>query len=297
MRIKNVGVLVNDRKTEAFPHIRECLTVLQQSGATVSLLHDNPFTVSGSAKLSLKEFFSTTDIILVFGGDGSLLGAARLAETSQIPLVGINTGTLGFLTSAGIDTVRQVISDIVAGNFSVEKRMMLDIAVMQGSKIGSQYTVLNDLVISRNDISRLMTMAVHSGRELINDYFADGLVFATPTGSTAYSLSAGGPLVEPGINAIVISPICPHSLSERPLIVSGERNFIVTFGSSTTAATLTLDGQLSHAINPGDRVRIKKSSHQLALAYFEGSSFFATLRSKLLWGHHKTMGQREDPTC
>ena len=104
-------------------------------------------------------------------------------------------------------------------------------------------------------------------------------------------------MVEPGINAIVISPICPHSLSERPLIVSGERNFIVTFGSSTTAATLTLDGQLSHAINPGDRVRIKKSSHQLALAYFEGSSFFATLRSKLLWGHHKTMGQREDPTC
>jgi NAD+ kinase len=178
----------------------------------------------------------------------------------------------------------------LAGAYTVEERMMLQVSIKRGARTIKKFTALNDIVINRGVISRLISLSVSSGRDLINNYIADGLIIATPTGSTAYSLSAGGPVLHPGVEAIIINPICPHSLTERPVILPPDKGLTISLPEPERKAVLTLDGQVTHPLSGRDRVQVSRAGSRAKLIVIKGYSFYRMLGNKLHWGTRKGKG-------
>jgi NAD+ kinase len=223
-----------------------------------------------------------SDIILSMGGDGSLLATARLVGNSGIPILGINIGSLGFLTEQTPEDLEGTLKRLIDGDYSLQERMILA-AELPGSDDSRIKFALNDIVVGRGDI-RLINLALYSDGDYICSYAADGLILSTPTGSTAYSLAVGGPILNPEMEAIIASPIAPHSLTSRPLIFSVEETLTLEVESETDVAMLTIDGQVSAPLKHGDKVRIRKADFNVKLVRFEEQSFYKVLRSKLQWG-------------
>lgn len=223
------------------------------------------------------------DLMIVFGGDGTLLSAARALGGHNVPILAVNLGGLGFLTSVTLDELYPLMEQVLTGEYRTSDRMMLDAEIRRKGTSEVQ-CALNDAVANKGEKARMLDFDVHVDGHHVGRYRADGIIVATPTGSTAYSLAAGGPIVDPSLDAFIITPICPHMLTNRPLVIPGSARIELDFTAASEPVYVTLDGQISLELEPTDRVQITKSEKRVALVRPPSKSYFQILRSKLRWG-------------
>ncbi|SPE45038.1 putative inorganic polyphosphate/ATP-NAD kinase [Candidatus Sulfotelmatobacter sp. SbA7] len=223
------------------------------------------------------------NFVVVLGGDGTLLSAARAVSKAGIPVLGVNLGSLGFLTEVPLDQLYPTLEGIENSCCNVETRSMVHGEVVRKGTVVSSYDALNDIVVGKGTISRLNSCDVYVDGEFVSAYKADSLIVSTPTGSTAYSLSAGGPIVMPTVNAFIVTPVSAHALTHRPLVVPDTSNIELVVNTGNEEAYLSVDGQVGMPMYDGDRVRCRKSEHQVKLLRVQGT-FFDVLRAKLKWG-------------
>lgn len=235
------------------------------------------------------------DLLLTFGGDGTLLRGARMVAAHHTPVLGVNLGHLGFLTSIRPDELEPSLDALLAGDYWLDTRFTLEASVVgSDGREGSRYIALNDAVLHKGGFARVIRLIVRLGEEgeEVGAYSADGLILATPTGSTAYSLSAGGAIVAPSMECLLATPICPHTLAVRPLILPADTRIEVEIGEPSAEVVLTMDGQEGEALFPGDRLIVTRGQATVPLVRFPGQSFFPTLRRKLHWGAGADRGAR-----
>ncbi|MFO7570344.1 MAG: NAD(+)/NADH kinase [Smithellaceae bacterium] len=294
MKIKKVGIIANIEKEKIAPYTRSLKKWLEAKGVAVFLEEEIAGKLRLPAGFRRDDPVLKLDLITVIGGDGTMLRAARFMANHNIPIVGINMGTFGYLTEVNLNETHQAFELILKGDYLTEKRMMLDVSIYRGARRIGSGMVLNDVVINRGNLSRIVELETSVDRQYLTTYKADGLIISTPTGSTAYSLSAGGPIVFPGKELIIINPICPHTLTNRPIIFPEDAHVQITLRSREGGATVTLDGQESFRIQPGDVMHIKKSKHVTKLVLSPHRSYGEILRSKLGWGglHSKAMKRK-----
>ena len=225
----------------------------------------------------------SADIIFVFGGDGTILSASRKLNDKQIPLIGVHLGKFGFLAELTLQDINDSLERICSGEYVVSQRMLLTCKVIRSKQVINETVGLNDAVISRTYLSRLISIKLYVNEKIVTTYSCDGLIVSTPAGTTAHSLSAGGPIVTPDMEAFVITPICPHTLSNRPLVVSGSSKIEMEQISESKGVGLTVDGQVYFDVKAGDRVVIEKAEKKLQLIDTQTRTFYDVLREKLNW--------------
>lgn len=226
------------------------------------------------------------NLVVVLGGDGTLLSAARVTATIDVPLLGVNLGSLGFLTEVPPQSLYPMLEAIAENRATVEQRALMQCELLRGVEVRGKYFVFNDAVVNKTALARLNTYDLFINKVFVSSYRADGMIIATPTGSTAYSLSAGGPVLMPTVNALVVTPVAPHSLTHRPLVVPDSAEIEILLRTEEEVAYLSLDGQPGLDLSDGDRVRCRRSEHSVNL-FRTGSDFFQVLRSKLKWGERQ----------
>jgi len=227
----------------------------------------------------------TLDLLVTLGGDGTLLRGARLVAAHGVPVLGINLGHLGFLTSAPREEIETALERWRAGDFEIDRRMLLAVHAEDGDgRAGKIHLALNDAVLHKGGAARVIRLSMRAQRDVVGSYSADGIILATPTGSTAYSLSAGGPIVSPTVDCIIATPICPHTLGVRPLVLPADETITVEVLSPTEELILTIDGQEHERLVPGQKVVARRAEQPVKLVRFPGQTFFQTLRRKLKWG-------------
>lgn len=279
-----VGIFANPHKPESLPTVRSLREALQVRGID-SVLDEETAQLAGEANgIPAIEFAQHVDIAAVIGGDGTMLHAVSRLGSFEAPVAGINIGRLGFLTTCTDAEIGDFADAIAANNYSISPRTMLEAVLFRPGKPPRLFTALNEITLARGDTGRLVSLVAKVDGELLNAYRADGLIVATPTGSTAYSLSAGGPLVSPGAGVFLMTPICPHSLSQRSLAL--DDGCVVELSSEDAESgpmIFTVDGRESMSIEPGDRIEVSKSRQSFRLLRLQGSSFYGALRQKLGW--------------
>ena len=224
------------------------------------------------------------EFVIVLGGDGTMLSAARAVAQAGIPIMGVNLGSLGFLTEVPVSELYPTLEALVQNCCAIEARSMLHAHLMRGTERVVHYDAMNDVVVAKSAIARIVEFEVSVDKELVTNYKADGIIVSTPTGSTAYSLAAGGPIVSPGVNAFVITPISPHSLTNRPLVVRDDREISILVKSVGEQAFLSIDGQTGEPVLDGDCITCRKSARNVRLLKLSKRTFFDVLRTKLSWG-------------
>jgi len=285
MVIRKIGIIANTDKERSPEYVAQLRDWLLGRGLEVFLDQGIAEKMDGASGLSRKELAAQSDLLVVFGGDGTMLRTARSVAEFDIPIVGINAGGLGYLTEVNLNEMTDAMERILRGDFSTEKRMMLDVLVKrQGRDPVRESHILNDVVINRADLSRIVDLETAVDDRFLTTFKADGLIIATPTGSTAYSLSAGGPIVFPEQDSIVLNPICPHTLSNRPIILPATAVMKVTLWSKEAGATVTLDGQTTFTLRSGDSVTVRRSPFVTNLVASPHRDYMEILRTKLGWG-------------
>lgn len=224
------------------------------------------------------------EFVIVLGGDGTLLAAARAVSRAKIPILGVNLGSLGFLTEVSLSELYPTLEAVHEKRCAIESRTMLHCQLVREDKCAAEYEALNDIVVSKGALARISDFDVHIDRAFISNYKADGLIVATPTGSTAYSLAAGGPILSPDVSAFVITPVSSHALTNRPLVVRDAAEIEVRVKNTQEESFLTVDGQVGMPVREQDRIVCRKSQHQVQLLRLKNKSFFDVLRVKLKWG-------------
>jgi NAD+ kinase len=224
-----------------------------------------------------------SDLLITFGGDGTLLSVARHAP-KNVPILGVNMGTLGFLTEVRVEDFQEVMERVLAGAYETEERVTFDVAVRGPGRDHRSYRVLNDATINKSALARIIEMRVSVGGEFVSSFRADGLIIATPTGSTAYNLSAGGPIIYPTMGAVVLTPICPHMLSNRPIVLPDNLEIEIGITTPNQEIFLTLDGQEGLPVAENDKICINKSPNPVMLVRTSTTNYFDVLRTKLKWG-------------
>ncbi len=280
--IRVVGLVAKYEEPKAAEMVAWLVPWLKEKGKQV--LVEKGMPRAGGKSCGKKEMAEKADLIVVLGGDGTLLSVARLVERPQVPILGVNMGGLGFITEVGIDELESVLASTLAGDFAVEKRMTLEIRLHPRKGRPRKFRVLNDGVITKGARSRIIDLETYVGKEYLCTYRADGLIISTPTGSTAYSLAAGGPILHPSLGAIVLTPICPHTLTNRPIVVSSKSTIRVTLRSSGDTVFLSPDGQEGILLNNGDVVEALDYNVPVSLVKDPSRSYFEVLRNKLKWG-------------
>jgi len=234
---------------------------------------------------SMERMGREIDLAIVIGGDGTLLNVARRLAPEEVPLIGVNLGRLGFLTDIKAFSMANEIGKILDGDYQAERRLLLAAEIMRKGKIVHGASALNDVVVNKGELARLIEFEAYVGGEFVNSTRGDGIVIASPTGSTAYALSAGGPILHPSLPAIVLVPICPHTLSNRPIVVSADSIIeIVMTGIAGQHAYATFDGQSTFALEDADRIYVRRAEHDVELIHPSGRSHYDVLRAKLQWG-------------
>jgi NAD+ kinase len=277
--VHRVGICAKPRSAPAQAAARELAEWLTSRG--VEVLRDDTLGAGGLERRALAE---KADLLVVLGGDGTLLSVAREVGSRPVPILGVNLGTLGFLAEFAPSEEREVLGRVLSGDYTTVTRMRLLVRALRAGRELFRSNALNDAVLARTDLSRMIDLAVEADGVPVTTYHGDGLIVATPTGSTAYTLSAGGPILMPGARVFVMTPICPHALAQRPLVLADTTKLVVTVFPREGAAHLTVDGQLGLALEAGDRIEIAVSEHP---AHFIASPFrsrFDVLRTKLGWG-------------
>ncbi|RLE08490.1 NAD(+) kinase [Candidatus Aerophobetes bacterium] len=282
--LKNVGIIVNRERKNALDYAISLVNWLEEKNIKVFVTDWLGRKINRQELIADKrEIGEKANLIISLGGDGTLFRVARDFSPYQIPLLGINLGGLGFLTEIPVSQFKEGLTKIMTGRYKIEKRLMLEAIIYRDKrKIGTSLA-LNDFVISKVALSRLVNLKTFVSGEFITTYSADGLIISTPTGSTAYSLSAGGPIVQPNLGIIILSPICAHTLAVRPLIISENDVVEVILEHPSSKVMLTVDGQIGFDLKDKDIIRVKKASCQAKLIRLEEKAFFEVLQSKLGW--------------
>lgn len=289
MRIALFGTQFNSAKAKYVQHL-----IHKLEKENVQLIIENQF-YDNLVDIQFKKEFDTfetpqelkekADILLSIGGDGTLLGAITLVRDSDIPILGINTGTLGFISSVSTDQIEYAINHLLKGEYSIKERTLLSLE-SNNNLFGDTNFALNEVTVLKKDTSSMIRVHAYLDDEFINTYWADGLIISSPTGSTGYSLSCGGPIVLPGTNNFIITPIAPHNLNVRPIIVSDESKITLKVSQQDELALVALDSR-SRAIGPKLELTIRKAKYKVKLIQFEKQSFISTIREKLMWGKDK----------
>jgi len=283
MGIQRVGVCLKPNQNEVEPVVRRLEEWLVERGVEV-LFGPDCVSSDGVGGSPVGELAETCDLLISLGGDGTLLSVARGIGTQRVPILGVNLGTLGFLTEVNVDELYELLEGVLAGEWQVVSRMRLEVLVTRGGREIGRYHALNEAVVAKSALSRMIRLKVEADGFPVTTYHADGLIVATPTGSTAYSLSAGGPILLPGTEVIALTPICPHALTQRPLVLPQTSQVEVKVESHESEVSLTVDGEEGLALEDGDCISIQKSSHPIDIIASPRRSRFDILRAKLRWG-------------
>lgn len=293
-KTERIGLVANPGKHEWQQAIDQARNLIKASGREV-IYDDRSLSVEAFQTVGIEMIQETakeSDILIVFGGDGTMLHAARSLQGTPTPLLGINTGGLGFLTAAPVEELESTLQKVWKGQLSLDKRPYIRSHVIGKDGNKPDLTAVNDLVISRGMASRMIELEVIVDDQLLTQYRCDGFIISTPTGSTAYSLSAGGAVVSPSANVFTLTPICPHTLSNRSIIVDMKSTIEVRILSTRVETVLTADGQKQIELAPNDQVRIHAIPDQVQLLNLPENSFFSTLRQKMQWsGSHVSRGK------
>lgn len=283
--VTSAAIVVKRGVTEARRAARRCARLLERRRVRVTFDPETAKALGRRADArALGGRAAPPDLYVVIGGDGTLLMAARAIAARPRPILGVNLGGLGFLTETGPDEMEERLEEILAGRWNIDRRIGLEVTVARGGQTIMRQMTLNDAVINKGALARIIEIDLAIDREQVTHYKSDGLIISTPTGSTAYSLSAGGPIVHPQLEAFVITPICPHTLSMRPLVVPDRSIAELTLRSGDSEVYLTLDGQVGHPLRSKDRVRVRKSRQPVLMIRSPRASYFEVLRRKLHWG-------------
>jgi len=293
MLIKKVGIIANIAKEKSPEYTAALREWMLKRGLEVYLEEGIAAKIGCLPGVEKGKLRTLVDLLVVFGGDGTILRTARLARKRDVPIVGINLGGFGYLTEVNLSEMFAALELILAGNFQIEKRMMLDVEIQGGEEPFREGTVLNDVVINRGNLSRIVELETTVDGRYLTTFKADGLIIATPTGSTAYSLAAGGPIIFPELKLILINPICPHTLTNRPVILPESAVIRVSLCTLEQGATVTLDGQVSFTVKFGDIVTIRKSRYITTLVSSPHRGYLEILRTKLGWGGSQTGATRK----
>lgn len=280
-RIRTVGLVVKRDRPRAVRLARRMITWLQRRGVRVLL--DAEANLTGAPTRSQDALAREADLIVVLGGDGTLLSIARRAQ-SGVPILGVNLGELGFLTEVVEREAMPMLARVIAGRYELDRRMTLAATLRRRGRITRRFRALNDVVITNGARARIIEFAVEVDDLPLTTYRADGLVIATPTGSTAYSLSVGGPIVEPTVQVLLLSPISPHTLSNRPVVLRPTARVRITIARREQDALLTIDGQEGMPLSGGDVVEVRQGGSHVSLVRSPDRTYYDVLRSKLGWG-------------
>jgi len=282
---QTIGIISRPRRSNISVVVPPLLEWLKERGIRTIYDEETASSLDDTSNgLSRERVAAESEILLVLGGDGTLLAAARLAAPNGVPILPINMGSLGFLTSFTLEELYPALEETLAGRSSVSERVMLHVDLERAGKVIEHQRVLNEAVINKGALARMIEVELLIEKEFVCRYRADGLIVATPTGSTAYSLSAGGPIVHPTVESFVITPICPHTLTDRPVVVRDSCCIDLKLSGDTDSVFLTLDGQKGIPLQASDCVRITRAKEVLKLIQPPKKSYFEILRNKLKWG-------------
>jgi NAD+ kinase len=279
-----IGIIGKTNKQEVFGITDDLCKWLKERGIETYVESEIGFKIGHLNSIPRERLPEHSDVVLVFGGDGTFLDVARLVCRYNIPILGVNLGGLGFLTEITTDELRPAVEEIINGNYVVEKREMLTATIHRDAEIIGDYSVLNDVVINKGVVARIIDLAIYIDGSHVTSFRADGLILSTPTGSTAYSLSAGGPIVYPTLPLTLITPISPHTLTNRPLVVSNETVIRVKILTETMDVYLTLDGQVGVTLKKDDEIEVRKSDTYVKMIRSPFRDYFTILKTKLMWG-------------
>lgn len=280
--IRTVGLVAKYQEAKAAQAVRWLIPWLKKRGKKVCV--ENGLAGAGAQSCSKKEMAAKADLIISLGGDGTLLNIAPLVERAEVPILGVNMGGLGFITEVAVNELEAILTKTLEGDYQVEKRMTLEIRVIRKQRRIHRFRVLNDAVITKGARSRIIDLETYVGADYLCTYRADGLIISTPTGSTAYSLAAAGPILEPTLGAIVLAPICPHTLTNRPIVVPSDDTIRVALRSFGDTVILIPDGQQGVRLNNGDKVEARDYGLPVSLIKLPSRSYYEILRDKLKWG-------------
>lgn len=276
-----VGIYPNTKKQSITNILSWLLQYLMNQNIEIRIPEDAAHELGYSQFAQKRELIKNEiSFALTLGGDGTLLNAVRDIAANGIPVCGINMGQLGFLTEIELPDLREALDKIIAGNYTIEERSMLDAVVLRNGQTIPVASALNDVVITKSGLSRMIRLRLYLAGELTANYPADGLIVATSTGSTGYSLSAGGPIINPSLNVFVVTPICPHSLHARSLVVPNKEEIKITFLATHSDVVLTVDGQVFFNLLPEDVIIIKQSDYKSRFIKLQGNNYYQTLRKK-----------------
>jgi NAD+ kinase len=288
--IKRIGIVLKPHQPQALKTICELTLWLGQRGIELAggpeiererIEHETGCAV---AQVESDKLAASVDLVLVLGGDGTMIATARMIGDEEVPVLGVNYGSLGYLTEFRIEELYDALEMILADNFRLEKRVMLAVELQRGTDVITRNRVLNDVVINKSALARIIEIEAYLNSQFVSSFRADGLIVSTPTGSTAYNLSAGGPIIFPSMNAVVVTPICPFTLSNRPLVVPDDAVIELLMKTDQEDVSLTLDGQVGFPLKVNDRVVIRKSRTTFDLIQPSNRNYFDVLRDKLRWG-------------
>jgi NAD+ kinase len=271
--IKSVGIVVKPNHSEARATAAELSEWFKGRG--VALVGD-PVEAGGT--------IGPADLIVVLGGDGTMISTARMIGEADVYVLGVNYGSLGYLTDFRIEEIFPALEAVIAGKYEVDRRVMLDAEHWRGEEKVATGRVLNDVVINKAALARIIRIEIDLDGQYVNSFRADGLIVATPTGSTAYNLSAGGPIIYPSMNAVVLTPICPFTLTNRPIVIPDTAEIELRLKDENEGVVLTFDGQIGYPMQAGDTVRARKSATTFNLVKPANRNYFDVLRDKLKWG-------------
>ena len=290
LSVRRVGVLIKPNQPEALKTICRLVEWCSARGVRVvggpRFQRERVEAETGCAVETVghEELVRGVDIIVVLGGDGTMIGAARMVGDAETPVLGINFGTLGYLAEFTVEDMIPALEAVLGGDYTLDRRLMLAATVSRGGEQLMHDRVLNDVVISKSALARIIEIETWINGQFVNLFRADGLIVSTPTGSTAYNLSAGGPVIYPSMRAVVVTPICPHTLSNRPLVLPDDAEFELVLKTPKEEVALTLDGQVGMPLEYEDRVTVRKSRTGFNLIQAHTRNYFDVLRNKLKWG-------------
>ena len=284
--IRTVGIISRPRREDIARVVPPLIEWLRAHGVEVVCDSETGECIGPLTGQTRKreELPAHSDLLIVLGGDGTLLSAARLAAARQVPILAVNLGGMGFLTTVPQEELYQILEEIFSEKHRVSERVLLEARIVRDGAVIRRQIALNDAVLNKAALARIMDVVLRVDGEYVTTYKADGLILSTPTGSTAYSLAAGGPIVYPTVESFVVTPICPHTLTNRPLVIPDTAKIEIDFQSEDAAVFLTLDGQIGIELARGDHIVVRKAQEKLRLVRPAKKTYFEILRSKLKWG-------------
>lgn len=282
---RTVGIVSRPRQEDVAAVVPRLIEWLEARGLAVLCDKETDCCLPTQGRaLSREELPAAVDLLIVLGGDGTLLSAARSIGEHDVPILPINLGSLGFLTSVTQQELYPILDAALQERTRISDRTLLEAKIIRAGAVAEKHRALNDAVLNKGALSRIFDLDLCVNGDFVSTFRADGLIISTPTGSTAYSLAAGGPIVYPKVPAFIVTPICPHTLTNRPLVIPDSSNIELAFRSGDEAVYLTLDGQVGVKLESADRISIGKSAHPLRLVRPERNTYYEILRSKLKWG-------------